>query len=307
MFGQLKLGKALAPMAMLGVFGAPAVAGTHPGAPPRIAAPCSPDGNCIPNYKSYGFYPTYWRPFPTDTSGIVPTPEEGEGKTDEDNLGGPQLPDAGEEGSAGPRPRTPGAPVEGAPQGEAAPGAETPVDGIPTPTLEPGPGPAGALPGPGPAQGEAVPDPLDPFGGKPPAPPAWMQEPIESASFLSQPSVGLPAQPAVMTGPNLEGDDAPPALPPSLQSALDGVAAPHVWTNQAMATALEQPARVGSIARPATQPGVVQASAQIPLGIQLINPASAVAVEPGEEGLQQAIYFEASDRAADLPPVAPAN
>jgi hypothetical protein len=305
MFGPLKLGHALAPVAMLGVLGAPAVAGTHPGAPPRIAAPCSPDGNCIPNYRSYGFYPTYWRPFPTDTSGIVPTPEEGAEQTEEQNLGGPQLPTPGEEGQAGPRPRMPGVPGAVAPQGEAPPAGEAPLDAIPAPMIEPGPGPAAPLPGAG--EGEAVPDPLDPFGGTPPAPPAWMQEPIENASFLSQPGVGLPAQPAVMTGPNLDGDDAPPALPPGLHGALNLVAPPHVWSNQAMATTLNQPRSVGSISRPASDPGVVQASAQTPLGIQLINPASAVSVEPGVEGLQQAIYFEASDQPAELPPVAPAN
>jgi hypothetical protein len=57
--------------------------------------------------------------------------------------------------------------------------------------------------------------------------------------------------------------------------------------------------------------GVVQATAETPLGIQLINPATAVTTEPGEDGLQQAIYFEASDQppaeAVALPPVEPAN
>jgi hypothetical protein len=41
---------------------------------------------------------------------------------------------------------------------------------------------------------------------------------------------------------------------------------------------------------------VTAASAEQPLGIQLVNPAAAVVVDPGESGLQQAIYFEATDQ-----------
>ena len=45
------------------------------------------------------------------------------------------------------------------------------------------------------------------------------------------------------------------------------------------------------------------ASAELPVGISLINPASAVTQEPGADGLQQAIYFEASDQGVvELPP-----
>jgi hypothetical protein len=38
----------------------------------------------------------------------------------------------------------------------------------------------------------------------------------------------------------------------------------------------------------------------------LINPAAALATEPGEEGLQQAIYIEASDQPSDAPTALPA-
>jgi hypothetical protein len=55
----------------------------------------------------------------------------------------------------------------------------------------------------------------------------------------------------------------------------------------------------------------MQASAQTPLGIQLINPATAIAAEVGHGGLQQAIYFEASDLppgdASALPPAVTGN
>ena len=40
---------------------------------------------------------------------------------------------------------------------------------------------------------------------------------------------------------------------------------------------------------------VIVASAEEPVGIQLVNPAEAV-VDPSAQGLQQAIYFEASDQ-----------
>jgi hypothetical protein len=63
-----------------------------------------------------------------------------------------------------------------------------------------------------------------------------------------------------------------------------------VWTAD-LPPALPQPASV----RPATDARVVPASAERPLGIQLVNPAAAVVVDPGEDGLQQAIYYEASD------------
>jgi hypothetical protein len=79
-----------------------------------------------------------------------------------------------------------------------------------------------------------------------------------------------------------------------------------------MAVALQQPPSVRQSSLVAAEGrGVVQASAQTPLGIQLINPASAVAAEVTDDGLQQAIYFEASDLPAGadvaLPPVNDAN
>ena len=116
------------------------------------------------------------------------------------------------------------------------------------------------------------------------------------------------ATPAAFPAPNLDSDDAPPALPASLKGIGSVAAPPQVWSPQAQAAALAQPARVRPQPLPAVDRQVVPASAQTPLGIQLINPASAVAVEPGSEGLQQAIYFEASDGAVEATDaVVPAN
>ena len=124
MSGLSKLTRALASATLVGLLAAGAVATTHPGSPPRIAPPCSPDGNCIPNRFSFGMYQTHWRPFPGDTVGITPTKAEGEkAEEGEEGIGGPQLPTPAEEGQSGPKPRTPSsggaaAPVEGAIPGE---------------------------------------------------------------------------------------------------------------------------------------------------------------------------------------------
>jgi hypothetical protein len=53
--------------------------------------------------------------------------------------------------------------------------------------------------------------------------------------------------------------------------------------------------------------GVVQAGAQTPAGVQLVNPAGGTTVDIGDDGPQQAVYFEASDLPAELPTVLPAN
>jgi hypothetical protein len=110
----------------------------------------------------------------------------------------------------------------------------------------------------------------------------------------------------------MQGDDAPPALPVELQGLFGAAARPR-WTHAAASTALVQPPSMRVAAR-STSPnpsGIMPASAEMPLGISLINPASALSVDPGASGLQQAIYFEASDQAGaagvELPPIAPAR
>jgi hypothetical protein len=135
-----------------------------------------------------------------------------------------------------------------------------------------------------------------------------MQASAGNASFTPEPQAGE-ATPAAFHAPNLDSDDAPPALPASLQGVGSASVPPQVWNQQAPAAALAQPASVRPRALPpARDRDVVPASAQTPLGIQLINPASAMAVDPGSAGLQQAIYFEASDEVVEATDaVAPAN
>jgi hypothetical protein len=111
---------------------------------------------------------------------------------------------------------------------------------------------------------------------------------------------------------NLKGDDAPPELPAGLHAMLDSAIDQPAWSpTSGNAVALAQPVQVRPARGTSMDRGVVQTSAEAPLGIQLINPASAIAPAADESGLQQAIYFEASDQPADgslaLPPVAPAN
>lgn len=323
-----KFTRALAPAVIFGsgLCAAAMATTTIPGSPPRIAAPCSPDGACLPRYETWGWYETRWRPFPGDVITQAPTPAGGPGGTGIESLEGPQPPTANREGQVAPERRPAGggagagtAPLPGLPPlpGEGTPGAdgmlppveEAPAPGVVPPGAVPGVVPPAAAPGGDPglipnltpeATPEATPDPLDPFGAAPPTPPAWM---AENASYT--PLTGAPAAtpvnvtvPAATDGPNLHGDDAPPALPAGLQDLLGSL--PMLRPAQAPsagdAVSLLQPESVrrSTYATPGDQ-GVMQVSAETPLGIQLINPASAIATEQGEDGLQQAIYFEASD------------
>ncbi len=327
-----KFTRALAPAVIFGsgLCAAAMATTTIPGSPPRIAAPCSPDGACLPRYETWGWYETRWRPFPGDVITQAPTPASGPGGTKLESLEGPQTPSANREGQVAPERRpagggaaaAPGAgtsPLPGLPPlpGEGAPGAdgmfppveEAPAPGVVPPAAAPGVVPPAAAPGGDPglipnltpeATPEATPDPLDPFGAAPPAPPAWM---AENASYTTMPGGAqtTPANataPVINDGPNLHGDDAPPALPAGLQDLFGAMPmlrpAPRMPSDATVSLMQPQSVRTSTYVT-ANDHGVMQASAQTPLGIQLINPASAVAAEQGEGGLQQAIYFEASD------------
>ena len=76
-------------------------------------------------------------------------------------------------------------------------------------------------------------------------------------------------------------DDAPPALPTSLRQAAFSPQVP-IRNLPRNSTIKSQPVR--------------QVNWQQNHSIQLINPASAIVSEPGVDNLQQAIYYEASDR-----------
>ncbi|MBA3485117.1 MAG: hypothetical protein H0T51_25250 [Pirellulales bacterium] len=225
------------------------------------------------------------------------------------------------------------------------PGIELPGIGQPAPAPEGGEAPAeGPAAGPqGDPAAEPGADPLDPFGSAPPAPPAWLRNaavqnraPGAEAALESLPVVTTAiandesapeyasadaaafvapgaTEPAVMDGPNLHGDDAPPTLPPTLQSGITSVAPTRrVAPPQARVApgtapvGIAQPVSVVQVAsaapvaktasvEPTDDEMVIAASAEEPVGIQLVNPAEAL-VDPEAEGLQQAIYFEASDQ-----------
>jgi hypothetical protein len=98
-----------------------------------------------------------------------------------------------------------------------------------------------------------------------------------------------------VAGSNRYGDDAPPTLPPALargiRNAGNAIAEMPVVSSDMAEPTARQSASVQAI----VDDRVTTASGEQPTGIQLINPAAAI-VEPNAEGLQQAIYFEASDQ-----------
>jgi hypothetical protein len=205
-----------------------------------------------------------------------------------------------------------------------APEGTPPAEGDEPPAGGPEAGPEA---GPGAEPGS---DPLDPFSTAPPAPPAWIStaalhraaleqslEPlpvVEHAAAIAeaigaetphpdQTPIGASAPlevqvPVSFTAPagsgrNLHSDDAPPVLPPALAQGVNGIGSEAATRGQSDgAPVVKQPESVQPIV---VDDRVTAASAEEPLGIHLINPAAAM-VDPLAEGLQQAIYFEASDK-----------
>jgi hypothetical protein len=341
---RLRLPAAATPLLMAGALWATsALAPVALGGGAQTPPPCGPDGVCVPRPQTFGWYQTRWRTFPGDVAAIPPTPATGGDQPDREELGGPELPDASEEGQLGPASSRPAeaapggeAPAEGEPAAEDAaeaglgelPGEaplrqfEVPgIGGAPAPGAGETPPPTGqsptgegAIPEAG-SGGEPGSDPLDPFGATPPAPPAWISnaalrraaldqsslEPlpmVEHAAAIAEALEGPPvlppmaaptAQPPLksappasagttITPPSDQDEDAPPMLPPGLARGA-GTSAPIV----------AQPASV----QPMIDGNVTAASAVQPADFQLVNPAAeSVDVEP----LQQAIYFEASDK-----------
>ena len=250
---RLKLRAAATPLVMAGALWASgALSPFALGGGAQTPPPCGPDGVCVPRPETFGVYQTRWRTFPGDVIVKTPTAADEAEAEDETGLGGPQLPDAEEEGQLGPTraPRGAGAPGEepaaegeedaaaaglGAFPGEAPlPGGfELPGAAQPAPGGEgaetPGGGPdAGPQPGPG---GEPGADPLDPFGSAPPAPPAWLrnaalQNPLPAAvSTLPvlpavEPAVAAIVQPPVSYLPAERAEFIVPAVPPA--AAMDG-------------------------------------------------------------------------------------
>jgi hypothetical protein len=303
MTGPFKLTRALAPTIVVGSLCAVAAATTHPGTPTRVAPPCSPDGYCMPRVETWGWYPTRWRTFPGDIPPGTPT-EAGpaEGTSPAEELQGPQTPEMMEEGQAGPQLRSREGAGAAAPTlpgdinlpslDEGAEGALPPVDDRAQPEADFPAGDGAAAP-----EGEFQPGMVDPFSASPPTPPDWMMQDAAFAADAAVEDGSAETASFIESAPNMQGDDAPPALPAGLQNLFSasvrrGAGAMSLAPS---AVALAQPASVRSAMQRKTDGQVMQASSETPVGIQLINPASAMTQQPGEGGLQQAIYFEASD------------
>jgi len=107
-------------------------------------------------------------------------------------------------------------------------------------------------------------------------------------AFSPQSSNELPGFPSL--------EDTPPALPESLREVAHAQHVPRLSAFQEIPTA--EPVAIPQIRQ--TQP-IRQVDWQQAPTIRLINPASAIVVQPETETLQQAIYFEASDQENNEP------
>jgi hypothetical protein len=338
---RLKLQSAAKPLLLAGTlwsaaFATPVGAVGNGSGRVQTPPPCGPDGVCIPNIPTYGWYQTRWRTFPGEPS-AKPTEadlKKQEKKDEEEDLGGPQEPSMDMEGSLtrerpkrGDQPGAEGGPVpdpnEDIRSLPGLPPLPGPGDVPPPDGAAPDAAPAGELPlGPdgAPAPAGTAPeggaDPLDPFGAAPPTPP-WMSQTtmtnpaageLVQLPYVEEQSGSHVVQPVdniepMLDGPNLHGEDAPPALPAALQrlSGLrspigQGVAYGAPVLPPAMAPTRTAMAQPGSVQPKLPAPGVVQqASVVIPVGGQLVNPAGTMEAIAEDQGAQQAIYIEASD------------
>jgi hypothetical protein len=282
------------------------------GRPPM--SPCSPDGTCIPNRPTWGVYQTHWRPYPGDVVRKEPTlakeeTAEKEREKRDQEMRGPLLPAPKEETETGPKKPEPGAEgVEEAPA-EVAPAVEAPAMEAPA-----GEAPADAAPAP------QEPAEADPFGAQPPALPQRLAERTAGApNVASEPltqdqrnrgadSATIAPRPTPRPGVKqaaVIGEDQPPVLPASLiEFARSGGKSRVVPAAARLALPPSvQPSAKAPEAGVRSDADVNPASAEAPLGIQLVNPAEARIAEPGAEEVQQAIYFEASDQSAQLAPL----
>ncbi|HEX6964043.1 MAG TPA: hypothetical protein VF175_19400 [Lacipirellula sp.] len=123
--------------------------------------------------------------------------------------------------------------------------------------------------------------------------------PVPTASVPVATPAPLEIQTPASAAANLYAEDAPPVLPPAL-AASAGIAARAdiVPASATAAPVIQQPPSVEPIMiddQVIVDDRVEAASAEEPIGIQLVNPAGAL-VDPSAQGPQQAIYFEASDQ-----------
>jgi hypothetical protein len=90
------------------------------------------------------------------------------------------------------------------------------------------------------------------------------------------------ASPAVFETPNLDSDDAPPALPAELR--------------QFTSAPIVRPSAPAPKTMPPQSSRVVTASAEQPPTMPQVQQADVISTDAAEGGPQQAIYFEASDQ-----------
>ena len=278
-------------------------------------APCAADGTCLPNRPSWGWYNTRWRAWPGEQPGLPPTPAGGAKGEDEspDSLPGLILPDPTKEDKAGSEKTDQksrggvGVPDEGAlPDPEAMPELDpfSQRDERGAPQVQLGlPAARGVV--------TALPHVYD---DQYPAP-SYVQ-PLPAV--IDNPAVARPASNlAPLGGPNLNSEDAPPALPASLQSMLPQSQQPAVPSPVAAAVPYGRalspvrpaqpqqlaPAAPVALGQPASvtpsQTPIRPVTWETPGGIALVNPAAAVEVEAGAEGTKRAIYYEVSDASPD--------
>jgi hypothetical protein len=303
-------------LVMLGLVVALVAATAH--ASTCTPAPCAADGICLPKRATWGWYQTHWRPWPGEQVRPTPTPAEqtptGQ-QGEQENLGQVQLPDPNKEDQTGPE--TPEeerreAPAPETPATEIPSGGETaplvnPLESLDAPSTAPPTAPNND------PFGAPVDDVFgaptdDPFGALPlPA----NTDSLGATSIEKGPRVEIPAAPAAgsSTATNLQGEDAPPALPENLRQAAWNQVLP---SRAVQASPPESVAAAGQLPRgpqavgPAAgqkrdrqlRPASTHPTAAVS-GIRLINPAAAIEVGTGETGPRQALYIEASDQSAE--------
>ncbi|MEQ8209296.1 MAG: hypothetical protein RH917_05640 [Lacipirellulaceae bacterium] len=271
-FAKLMLGFLMGVTLFSMLAGSSLLRAAHPCTP----APCAADGTCRPKTESWGYWQTHWRPFPGDDAAaaagqqLVPEPAG-----EDEGLGGFVRPQPSKEDQAGPeeQERDPEVPAEDGGLGDPA----APGDGSePLPALDP--------------LGLQIPNAPDFQAALPPEPPAFLKQLVNPAANVAPSGDSViddNVRPAGYRPPANRSQDAPPSLPPSLErvAQLTGMLEPLPPVKDALKR----------------DSAVMQTSAQaIPAesttGIRVINPTSAYAAQPGEGGLQQAIYFEASEK-----------
>ena len=278
--------------------------------------PCSPDNVCLPRRETWGTYSTHWRSWPGEQVHPVPTAAEPEpGKADkkqqrEADMRGPQLPPAIDESNVGPKKPAKNAlpsgskaaePAGAAPEDPAAPGGAAPpvqkpaVPGGPELPADPGKLPGAAPAGPG---GEA-----DPFGAAR----------HNGRQRMALDKANRRGAPNAKTQSSADAD-APPTLPAGLKQFSSDARQEIGRTasvRQPVAASIAQPLGILPANAAPPTPASMRADgrvtptvAEAPLGIQLVNPAAALAPAEGEQGVLPAVYFEASDgEPAPLPTV----